>query len=52
LLGQREKKKKKNLMTDEIAVDEKSMFAYEGANCSSHRMRAFMWDFEGAQRVP
>jgi hypothetical protein len=24
----------------------------EGVDCSSHHMRAFVWDFEGSQRAP
>ena len=24
----------------------------EGGDCSSHRKRAFVWDFEGSYRVP
>lgn len=39
------------LLMDDLLVDEKSIFARWGVDSSSHRIRAFVWNFEGSKRV-
>ena len=41
----------KKLSTNVILVDDNQCLENEGVDCSSHRMRAFVWDFEGSRRV-
>jgi hypothetical protein len=38
---------------DEILTNEKiQCLQDEAVDCSSHCMKAFVWDFDGSQRVP